>query len=112
MDDFDKRLNAEFIVYYAVRPVEQPAGAGRGSYAGFDPDEDARAKEPQASMTEYDPTVRQRLSTFLQRGFEGMGVDQDSARRNAQSIIGGTSSNLPLGMGLADLVPFLGTGYK
>jgi hypothetical protein len=112
MDDFDKRLNDEFIVDYAIRPVDQPAGAGRGSYAGFDPDEDARAKEPQASMTEYDPTVRQRLSTFLQRGFEGMGVDQASARRNAQSIIGGESSNLPLSMGLADLVPFLGTGLQ
>ena len=112
MDDFDKRLNDEFIADYAIRPVDQPAGAGRGSYAGFDPGEDARAKEPQASMTEYDPTVRQQLSTFLQRGFEGMGVDQDSARRNAQSIIGGESSNLPLGMGLADLVPFLGTGLQ
>jgi hypothetical protein len=107
------RLTAFEFPDMPVEPAAAPtAGAGRGSYAGFDPDEDARAKEPQASMTEYDPTVRQRLSTFLQRGFEGMGVDQASARRNAQSIIGGESSNLPLSMGLADLVPFLGTGLQ
>ena len=107
------RLTAFEFPDMPVEPAAAPtAGAGRGSYAGFDPDEDARAKEPQASMTEYDPTVKQRLSSFLQRGFEGIGFDQASARRNAQSIIGGESSNLPLSMGLADLVPFLGTGLQ
>jgi hypothetical protein len=70
---------------------------------------DAGGGQPQAQMKPFDPTIRQRLSDFLQAGFEGMGVDRYKARQNAQSIIGGPSSNLPLSMGLADVVPFLGT---
>ena len=70
---------------------------------------DAGGGQPQAEMKPFDPTIRQRLADFLQAGFEGMGVDRYKARQNAQSIIGGPSSNLPLSMGLADVVPFLGT---
>jgi hypothetical protein len=65
-----------------------------------------------AQATAYDPTVRERLAGFLQAGFEGMGVDRYKARQNAQTILGGPSSNLPLNMGLADVVPFLGTGLQ
>ena len=64
---------------------------------------------PVDSIKPFDPTIRQRLSDFLQAGFEGMGMNRYKARQNAQSIIGGPSSNLPLNMGLADVVPFLGT---
>ena len=64
------------------------------------------------TIKEYDPTVRERLAGFLQAGFEGMGVDRYKARQNAQTILGGPSSNLPLNMGLADVVPFLGTGMQ
>lgn len=70
---------------------------------------DAGGGQPQAEMKPFDPTIRQRLADFLQAGFEGMGVNRYKARQNAQSIIGGPSSNLPLSMGLADVVPFLGT---
>jgi hypothetical protein len=70
---------------------------------------DAGGGQPQAEMKPFDPTIRQRLADFLQAGFEGLGVDRYKARQNAQSIIGGPSSNLPLSMGLADVVPFLGT---
>lgn len=65
-----------------------------------------------AQMTAYDPTVRERLAGFLQAGFEGMGVDRFKARQNAQTLLGGPSSNLPLNLGLADVVPFLGTGLQ
>jgi hypothetical protein len=65
-----------------------------------------------AQATAYDPTVRERLASFLQAGFEGMGVDRYKARQNAQALLGGPSSNLPLNMGLADVVPFLGTGLQ
>jgi hypothetical protein len=65
-----------------------------------------------AQATAYDPTVRERLASFLQAGFEGMGVDRYKARQNAQTLLGGPSSNLPLNMGLADVVPFLGTGLQ
>lgn len=60
----------------------------------------------------YDPTVRERLAGFLQAGFEGMGVDRYKARQNAQTLLGGPSSNLPLNLGFADIVPFLGTGLQ
>ena len=65
-----------------------------------------------AEMKPYDPTVRERLASFLQAGFEGMGVDRFKARQNAQTLLGGPSSNLPLNLGLADVVPFLGTGLQ
>jgi hypothetical protein len=60
----------------------------------------------------YDPTVRERLAGFLQAGFEGIGIDRYKARQNAETILGGPSSNLPLNIGLADFVPFLGTGLQ
>jgi hypothetical protein len=63
-------------------------------------------------MEAFEPTTRQRLASFLQAGFEGMGVDRFRARQQAQSLIGGPSSNLPLTMGIADIVPFLGTGLQ
>lgn len=65
-----------------------------------------------AEMRPIDPTIRQRLADFLQAGFEGVGVDRAKARKQAQTIIGGPSSNLPLDLGLADLVPFLGTAMQ
>jgi len=70
---------------------------------------DAGGGRPVDSIKPFDPTIRQRLSDFLQAGFEGMGMNRYKARQNAQTIIGGPSSNLPLTMGLADVVPFLGT---
>jgi hypothetical protein len=77
-------------------------GLPESAYSGRSPD----------TMKEYDPTVRERLASFLQAGFEGMGVDRYKARQNAQTLLGGPSSNLPLNLGFADVVPFLGTGLQ
>lgn len=66
----------------------------------------------QATMTDYDPTVRERMADFLQAGFEKFGMDRYKARQNAQTLIGGPSSNLPLNIGLADIIPILGTGLQ
>jgi hypothetical protein len=77
-------------------------GLPQQAYTGVIPD----------TIKEYDPTVRERLASFLQAGFEGMGVDRYKARQNAQTLLGGPSSNLPLNLGLADVVPFLGTGLQ
>jgi hypothetical protein len=88
------------------------AGGGRGSYAGYDARADAASKGTQDSMKAYDPTVRERMSDFLQAGFERFGMDRYKARQNAQTLMGGQSSNLPLSLGLADIVPFLGTGLQ
>ena len=60
-------------------------------------------------MRAYDPTIRERMASALQGGMEGMGVNRYKARKHAQTITGGESSNLPLGMGIADFVPFVGT---
>ena len=65
-----------------------------------------------AEMKEYDPTIRERLADVLQSSFENLGMDRYKARKNAQTLIGGESSNLPLNIGLADLVPYLGTGLQ
>lgn len=64
------------------------------------------------TIKSFDPTVRQKLSDFLQSGFEGMGVDRYKARQNAQTIVGGGSSNLPFNAGLADIIPYLGTAMQ
>lgn len=88
------------------------AGAGRGSYAGFDPRQDAANKAPMGEVKPYDPTVREQLAEFLQAGFERFGMDRYKARKQAQTLIGGPNSNLPLDMGLADIVPFLGTALQ
>lgn len=58
---------------------------------------------------EVDQTTREKIARFLQSGLEGLGMDRSKARNRAESLIGGDSSNLPLGMGVADFIPFLGT---
>jgi hypothetical protein len=60
----------------------------------------------------YDPTVRERLSSGLQAGLEKLGVNRYKARQRAQTLLGGPSSNLPLNIGAADFVPFLGTALQ
>lgn len=74
-------------------------GLPESAYTGRNPD----------SIKAVDPTIRQRLADFLQSKFVDLGMDQYKARQNAQTLIGGGSSNLPLTIGLADFVPFLGT---
>lgn len=114
MDEFDKRLDEMFMMDYAAEP--EPPGPEAIPGADEQPMQfgaPAAAAQPkpqtEASMTAYDPTVRQKIASFLQGGFESMGMDRYQARRNAQTIIGGASSGAPLGMGIADIVPFLGT---
>lgn len=65
-----------------------------------------------AEMRPVDPTVRQRMADFLQAGFERVGMNRYKARQTAQTLMGGDSSNLPLSLGLADIVPFLGTALQ
>jgi hypothetical protein len=116
----DKYLSALTAVQFPDAPVEpvMPEMAAPGEQPG----DVLLAAGPSQTMTDagggglpvdsikpFDPTIRQRLSDFLQAGFEGLGMNRYKARQNAQSIIGGPSSNLPLSMGLADVVPFLGT---
>jgi hypothetical protein len=116
----DKYLSALTAVQFPDTPIEpvMPEQVAPGTQPG----DVLLAAGPSQTMTDaggggrpvdsikpFDPTIRQRLSDFLQAGFEGMGMNRYKARQNAQTIIGGPSSNLPLTMGLADVVPFLGT---
>jgi len=57
----------------------------------------------------YDPTVRERMASSLQGGLEGVGIRRQIARRGAQTVMGGESSALPFGVGVADFAPFVGT---
>jgi hypothetical protein len=120
----DKYLSALTAMQFPDEPVEvampeqtapgrQPgdvllaeAGISRGmpeqAYTGRYPD----------TIKGIEPTVRQRLASVLQSSFEGLGMNRYKARQNAETLIGGGSSNLPLNIGLADFVPFLGTAMQ
>lgn len=56
-----------------------------------------------------DSTNRELLAGFLTDSLVNLGADRYKARERVDSFIGGTSSRLPLNLGLADFVPFLGT---
>ncbi len=92
-----------------VQPVDEPVLLAAGPSGTVS---DAGDGRPVDSIKAIDPTVRQRLADFLQAGFEGLGANRNTARKNAQTIMGGGSSNLPIGIGLADIVPFLGTALQ
>lgn len=72
----------------------------------------SRGTEPLPEMKAYDPTMRERIASFLQAGFEGIGMERSNARRSAQTLIGGPSSQFSLSLGIADIVPFLGTALQ
>jgi len=74
-------------------------GLPEQAYSGRSPD----------TMQSFDPTIKQRLADFLQMKFEDLGMDRFKARKNAQTLAGGPSSNLPLDTGFADFAPYLGT---
>jgi hypothetical protein len=123
----DKYLSALTAVQFPDAPVEPAmpeqtmpgrqegdimlaaAGAGRGSYEGFSPRQAYINAGPKDEMKAFEPTIKQSLADYLQMSFEKLGMDRYKARKNAQTLIGGPSSNLPLDTGLADFVPFLGT---
>lgn len=116
----NKFLSALTAVQFPTEPVEpemaqpealpepvQVAEVGRTKMGGA-----GYSGQPQATMTDYDPTTREKLADFLQAGFERFGMDRYKARQRAQTLIGGPSSNLPLNLGFADVVPFLGTALQ
>ena len=59
--------------------------------------------ETAGEIRPYDPTLRERLAEGLQAGLEKMGTDRYKARQRAQTVMGGPSSNLPMGLGLTDV---------
>lgn len=74
--------------------------------------ETAYSGEVQSEIKSYDPTMREQAASKLQAVLESLGVDRYKARQNAQSFIGGPSSNFPVQMGLVDalaMLPGIGT---
>jgi hypothetical protein len=57
----------------------------------------------QPSMSEYKASPRERISSLGQEFLEKSGVGRQKARRIADTVIGGPSSNLPMNFGLADI---------
>jgi len=112
----DKNDEGNEMVFYRTScgesvPIGKPVQVAAGPAQTMT---DAAEQMPssQDQLKELTPTVRQRLADFLQGGFEKMGANRSDARKRAQSLIGGPSSNLPLNIGLADIVPYLGTGLQ
>jgi hypothetical protein len=64
------------------------------------------------SMTAYEPTTRERLAAGTQTGLEFLGMRRPQARSVSQGIFGGPSSPIPASLGVADVVPFLGTALQ
>jgi hypothetical protein len=116
----DKYLSALTAMQFPDEPPmpEQAAPAGQqpgdvlvAEAGSRNLPESAYSGEPPkyARMESYDPTLRETIANKMQTWLEGMGVDRYKARQNAQTFMGGESSNLPLSIGIADFVPFLGT---
>jgi hypothetical protein len=109
--NWDSMYYPEPEVERAMAPGQQPGdvlvaeagsrGLPESAYSGEPP------KYPR--MESYDPTIREKLSSKMQMWLESMGVDRYKARQNAQTFMGGSSSNLPLTIGIADFLPLIGT---
>lgn len=69
--------------------------------------ESAYTPDPAARMESFDPTMRQAATDKLQSVLESLGVDRYKARQNAQSFLGGPSSNFPASLGLVDALAML-----
>ena len=115
------RKDWDSVFYPAPDPIVEQAPAPGTSQAGDvlvaeagsrGLPESAYSGEVQAEMKSYDPTMREQAAEKLQAVLESLGVDRYKARQNAQSFIGGPSSNLPATMGLVDalaMLPGIGT---
>lgn len=115
------RKDWDSVFYPAPDPIVEQAPALGTSQAGDvlvaeagsrGLPESAYSGEVQAEMKSFDPTMRQQAADKLQSVLESLGVDRYKARQNAQSFIGGPSSNLPATMGLVDalaMLPGIGT---
>jgi hypothetical protein len=66
---------------------------------------DYEAREPK--MSEYEPTPRERVSSLGSDMLEKVGIRRPIARRAADTIVGGPSSNIPGGWGAMDLAAFV-----
>lgn len=116
----DGYARAEFPGLFEEQPKPEPvqvAAANTGTMTDVAPGgamdmTGSAGAEPLPELKAYDPTMRERIASFLQAGLEGIGMERSNARRAAQTIMGGQSSGGPLGLGIADIVPFLGTALQ
>jgi len=104
----------EPVIEQQMAPGQQPGDVLVAEVGSRGLPESAYSGEPPkyAQMSAYDPTVREQIANKMQMWLEGMGIDRFKARQNAQTFMGGGSSNLPLSMGIADIIPYVGTGLQ
>jgi len=62
----------------------------------------------QDEVTAYDPSLRRQGANATQGLLENIGINRGQARQVSQTLLGGESSMMPVGMGVADFTPFAG----
>ena len=62
----------------------------------------------QDEVTAYDPSFRRQGANATQGLLENIGINRGQARQVSQTLLGGESSMMPAGMGVADFTPFAG----
>jgi hypothetical protein len=58
------------------------------------------------------PSMRKKISSSVQEQLESFGMDRYRARKLSESLFGGESSGVPMGLGLIDFVPIVGTALQ
>jgi len=58
------------------------------------------------------PSMRKKISSSVQDQLESFGMDRYRARKLSESLFGGESSGVPMGLGLIDFVPIVGTALQ
>jgi hypothetical protein len=64
----------------------------------------------QDEVTAYEPSFRRQGANATQSLLENIGINRGQARQVSQTLLGGESSMMPAGMGVADFAPFAGYG--
>lgn len=96
----------------SVTRTDAPQGYGSGEKATgvtLPIQQQQRELYSTGEATAVNLTNREKLASFLTESMVNLGADRYKTRERVESFIGGTSSRLPLDLGLADFVPFLGT---
>jgi hypothetical protein len=89
---------------------EKAAGGDVHMAGGGDPTSNLTLSDLVIGKEKHDPvTIRKRLTSELEKLLSGS-MSPQAVQRISQTAMGGDKSMLPIGIGVADFVPFLGSG--
>jgi hypothetical protein len=92
------------------KKLSKAAGGEVHMAGGGDPTSNFTLSDLVLGKEKHEPTtVRKRLTDELERLLSGS-MSPQAVQRITQTTMGGDKSMLPIGIGMADFVPFLGTG--